>query len=108
MASGKQIKGMVSVGDNTYRLERLQNGFYEVIRLSDEVMVGRFAVEHKVRLEPLEVEPSLLRRIAREAIQRGKTSWVSHESPLPPLAATSDQDAPEDTAPMKPRRLAPI
>jgi hypothetical protein len=108
MASGKQIKGMVSVGDNTYRLERVEDGFYEVVRLSDEVMVGRFAVEHKVRLEPREIDPTLLRRIAREAIQRGKTSWVFHESPRPPLATTGEHDSPEDAAPLKPRRLAPV
>jgi hypothetical protein len=108
MSSAKHIKGMVCVDQHTYRLERAENGFYEVIRLSDEVMVGRFAVEQKVRLEAHNVDPSLLRRIAREAIQRGKTSWVYHATPPPPPPGPNDTDVPEDAATIKPRRLASI
>jgi hypothetical protein len=107
MSSGKFIKGMVCVDDVTYRLERLSSGYYEVIRLSDEVCAGRFGFEGKVRLEPEAVDAMCLRRIARHAVQRGKTSWVFHESPTPP-AVTNEPESSEEPAPLTPRRrLAP-
>ena len=109
MSSGKHIKGMVCVDQFTYRLERVERGYYEVIRLADEVMVGKFSVDGKVRLEPHTIDAALLRRIAREALQRGKTSWLFHESPTPPPVDPSDSEPTDATQdPIKPRRLAPI
>jgi hypothetical protein len=108
MSSAKHIKGMVCVDQHTYRLERVENGFYEVIRLSDEMMVGRFAVEQTVRLEAHGVDAALLRRIAREAIQKGKTSWVYHETPPPPPPDPNEADALEEVGPITPRRLVSI
>jgi hypothetical protein len=92
---------MVCVGEVTYRLERLDNGQYEVIRLSDEVCAGRFGIEGKVRLLPQAVDAMVLRRIAREAIQLGKT-------PPPPMVAPKEPESAEEPAPLTPRRgLAP-
>jgi len=107
MSSNRHIKGMVCVDEATYRLERVETGFYDVIRLSDEVCVGRFVIEGKVRLEPDGIEASLLRRIAREAIQRGKTSWLFHESPQAPRVTPNEPESGEESAPVTPRRLAP-
>ncbi|HEY3494581.1 MAG TPA: hypothetical protein VGK73_07840 [Polyangiaceae bacterium] len=108
MSSGKHIKGMVCVDLLTYRLERVERGYYEVIRLADEVPVGRFKVEGKVQLEPLAVDAILLRRIAREALQRGKTSWVFHESPKPPPAEPNETETVGEGSPLNPERLAPV
>jgi hypothetical protein len=99
---------MVCVDDVTFRLERLSSGFYEVIRLSDESCAGRFALEGKVRLEPVGVDAPMLRRIAREAIQRGKTSWLFHQSPSPPPVAQDEGESAEESGPLTPRRLLPI
>jgi hypothetical protein len=105
--SGKRIKGMVRVEGLTYRIERLESGFYEVIRLADEAKVGRFEIAETMRLEPNSIEESLLRRIAREALRLGKTSWVFHETPSQPPVAPNEPESKDEGAPITPRRLAP-
>ena len=74
------VKGMVQVHGVTYRIVRLREGHYDVIRVLDDVKVGMFCLtpEPKVVADDNAVE--LIRSIARTAIQGGKTTWAPRHS----------------------------
>ena len=65
-----RVKGMVQVKGATYRVVRERVGFYEVVRLLDDVTVGRF------NSEAIGIDPLLMAEIARVAIQGAKLSWL--------------------------------
>jgi len=70
------VKGMVLVDGATYRIVRTARSHYEVVRISDDLMVGAFTSAPRVEILSSKVEDRLLREIARTAIQGAKTSWV--------------------------------
>ncbi|HET9958639.1 MAG TPA: hypothetical protein VFQ61_29300 [Polyangiaceae bacterium] len=86
MASAKAVRGMVLVGGVTYRIVRLAAGSYSVIRILDDVEVGRFECAPKLRVERTCIDPVEFLVIAREAIQTAKTSWVGR-AVVDPVAA---------------------
>ncbi|HTQ03931.1 MAG TPA: hypothetical protein VMI54_08735 [Polyangiaceae bacterium] len=67
---------MVLVDGATYRIVRTARSHYEVVRISDDLMVGAFTSAPRVEILSSKVEDRLLREIARTAIQGAKTSWV--------------------------------
>jgi hypothetical protein len=69
------VKGMVQVGGTTYRIVRLERGHYEVIRILDDERLGTFRPRPKLEITS-SVDEKLVVRVARAAIQTGKTSWV--------------------------------
>jgi hypothetical protein len=69
-------KGMVQVEGKTYRIVRLRAGGYEVVRVLDDVRVGRFELGPPITTHADHVEVPLLRAIARAAIQQARTTWV--------------------------------
>ena len=70
------VKGMVLVDGATYRIVRTQRSHYEVVRISDDSIVGAFRSSPRLELTSTLIDPKLLREIARTAIQGAKTSWV--------------------------------
>ncbi|HKO50366.1 MAG TPA: hypothetical protein VJV79_21735 [Polyangiaceae bacterium] len=70
------VKGMVQVHSVTYRIVRVRPGYYDVVRLLDDVRVGGFSLG--VRGEAL-IEgdaPDVIRQVARAALQGGRTTWA--------------------------------
>lgn len=70
------VKGMVQVAGTTYRIVRLGQGQYDVVRILDDLKVGSFCSFPRVEVTSSNIEPVLMREIARAAIQGAKTSWV--------------------------------
>jgi hypothetical protein len=70
------VKGMVLVDGATYRIVRTSRAHYDVVRISDDTLVGTFKSAPRVEVVSSTIEVGLLREIARVAIQGAKTSWV--------------------------------
>ena len=70
------VKGMVLVEGATYRIVRTSRSLYDVIRISDDTLVGAFKSAPRVEIVSCSIDQKLLREIARTAIQGAKTSWV--------------------------------
>ena len=73
---GPVAKGMVQVAGTTYRIVRIGRGYYNVVRVLDDVGVGTFSAGTSVELAPVGIAAALMREIARVAIQGAKTSWA--------------------------------
>lgn len=70
------VKGMVQCQGTTYRIVRIARAHYSVVRVLDDVAVGTFTSGSAVEVSPQGIDPTMLREIARLAIQGAKTSWV--------------------------------
>jgi hypothetical protein len=70
------VKGMVLVDGATYRIVRTARSQYEVVRISDDTLVGAFTSAPRVEVVSSKIDEKLLREIARCAIKGAKTSWV--------------------------------
>jgi hypothetical protein len=69
--------GMVQLGSLTYSILRLTPTVYGVVRVLDDLYMGTFTTQPTLQTQPEEnVERSRLEAVAREAIRRGRTSWV--------------------------------
>jgi len=84
---------MVSVDGVTYRIERLADKKYGVVRVNDDVHVGTFTTGAELQVFAEAIDPLLLELVARDAVRTGKTSWVMHAKPAPPPAAESPEEA---------------
>jgi hypothetical protein len=78
------IKGMVQVDGSTYRIVRVSQASYEVIRVLDDTCVGSFKSSPGIEVAPRSIDGRLLREIAFAAIKGAKTSWVGRLAlPIP-------------------------
>lgn len=75
-----RVKGMVQVSGSTYRVVRIGMGLYDVVRLLDDVPVGRFRTVPHTRIETTTLGLDLMSEVVRAAIQGAKTSWVGRLS----------------------------
>lgn len=108
MIGSRRVKGMVSLEGVTYRIERLGASHYAVVRLTDDRRVGAFRTAPSAGVEPEVVDGALLERIARAAIQIGRTSYVFNATPAAPPVAPKEGKSGDDEGPLTPRRgLAP-
>jgi hypothetical protein len=71
----QSVKGMVQVSGRTFRIVRVAHGHYEVVRILDDARMGQFWSAPTFKVSEGEHE-TLVREVARCAIQGGKTSWV--------------------------------
>jgi hypothetical protein len=71
-----ECKGMVQVLDQTYRIMKVSRRSYEVVRILDDVSIGKFDVDPKLRVCPNGVSAELLFEIAVTALKQAKVSWV--------------------------------
>jgi len=74
------VKGMVQVAGTTYRVIRLGQGSYEVVRILDDTRVGSFRSTPPIEIAAQCIDASLMLEIAKAAIQGAKTSWVGRLS----------------------------
>lgn len=79
-----KVKGMVQLAGVTYRIIRVASGSYQVVRIRDDQDVGTFHLAPQLGLEARQIDPALLREVARLAIHTAKTSYVGF--PRPDLA----------------------
>ena len=70
------VKGMVLVDGATYRIVRTSRAQYDVVRISDDTLVGAFKSAPRVEITAATIDQRLLREIAISAIKGAKTSWV--------------------------------
>lgn len=69
--------GMVQLGSMTYRILRLSDNHYGVVRLLDDKFVGHFEQRPALRVAPERAESlELLTAVAKRAIRAGRTAWV--------------------------------
>ena len=67
---------MISVSGLTYRIIRVRSGFYQAVRLIDDVVMGTFSTVPSLRVQMTACDESTLREIALAALREAKTSWV--------------------------------
>jgi hypothetical protein len=60
----------------TYRIVGIERGNYRVVRVLDDVAVGTFTAGSALEITPQGIDPTVMREIARIAIQGAKTSWL--------------------------------
>jgi hypothetical protein len=106
MSRSNRIKGMVTVGGVTYRIERVDRGRYAAFSLVDDTKLGTFRAFSPITAESDATDPALLERVGRMAIQSGRTSSVFSPTPPPPGVAPSNEPS-EEEAPLTPMRRAP-
>ena len=82
MSRSPAVKGMVSWGDATYRIERIAPATYALVRISDDVRVGTFRTGKTIETKAQGIDPLLCEKLARAAVQNAKTSWVHNAVPL--------------------------
>ncbi|HYN88743.1 MAG TPA: hypothetical protein VER33_10505 [Polyangiaceae bacterium] len=70
------VKGMVQVAGTTYRIVRVGQGLYDIVRILDDARVGSFRSSPRIEVTSYGMELGMMREIARAAIQGAKTSWV--------------------------------
>jgi hypothetical protein len=68
-------KGMVQLGDATYRIAEVGRGRYHAIRILDDVRIGTFETLPMLRVKAEATEEKVLFAVARLALMQGKTSW---------------------------------
>lgn len=91
----QRIKGMVQVGGETFRIERVHDFLYEVVRIHDDRRVGTFQTNPVIAVVSCKIDPMSLQQIARAAVQGGKTSWARRLEEEEPLPASSSADDPK-------------
>ncbi len=74
--------GMLQLYGKTYRVDRVAQHEYRVVRLLDDVVIGTFADGQKLTvLTSCDGEPERMLAIARAALAHGKTLWRPEASP---------------------------
>jgi hypothetical protein len=71
-----RVKGMVQVRGSTYRVVRLEEGHYEIVRILDDFRVGRFRTMPEALIESTVIDQTVMTEIVRASIHGAKTSWV--------------------------------
>ena len=71
-----RVKGMVQVRGATYRVVRLDEGHYEIVRILDDFRVGTFRTIPAATIETTCIELATMTEIVRASIHGAKTSWV--------------------------------
>jgi hypothetical protein len=75
---------MVQLSGKTYRIMKVGARSYEVIRILDDVRIGRFEVTPRLEVQPEGVTRELLWQIALTALKEAKLSWMPPRRPRAP------------------------
>jgi hypothetical protein len=70
------VKGMVQYEGVTYRIVRLARGSYSVVRIKDDMEVGRFTTQPQLLVSDEKISLDELREIVKFAIRSARTSAV--------------------------------
>ena len=88
-----ECKGMVQCLTKTYRIMKVDRGTYEVIRIEDDIRVGSFDTNPRLRVRAEGIPDELLAQIALTALKQAKVSWSPHKSAastmVPPVRRSS-------------------
>jgi hypothetical protein len=68
---------MVSVLGLTYRIVPVADGAYDAVRVLDDVRMGSFEGHRPLDVSSTIGGDSLMRRIARAAVQTAQTRWTT-------------------------------
>jgi uncharacterized membrane protein len=90
---------MIQFGGITYRVVRLERHHYAVVRINDDLQVGRFQTSPRLRVFAEHVEAALLGEIARAALRTARTSAVAHPKPEPSQAERAQARRPSSMPP---------
>jgi hypothetical protein len=71
-------KGMVELGDVTYRIAEVGRGNYQATRVSDNVRMGTFRTFPRLSLKVEDAGEGVLFAVARTAFMQGKTNRFRH------------------------------
>jgi len=87
---------MVQISGKTYRIMKVGSHSYEVVRILDDVRMGRFDVTPRLHVQPEGVPRELLFEIALTALKEAKLSWMppgrsrpTHAPAPPPIRRSS-------------------
>jgi hypothetical protein len=69
------VEGMVQVAGITCRIVRLRHGYYEAVRILDDVRVGTFTTEPRLVVTGAAIEEPVMSLIARSALRSAKVTW---------------------------------
>jgi hypothetical protein len=83
-----RCKGMVQISGKTYRIMKVGAHSYEVVRILDDVRMGRFEVTPRLQVQPEGVPRELLFEIALTALKEAKLSWMPPGRARPTHAST--------------------
>jgi len=101
-----KVKGMVQLAGVTYRIIRVAQGAYSVVRICDDLNVGGFHLAPALGIEARGVEPALLREVARLAIHTAKASYAGFARPdltgLEAASANASRRSPSSMPPAVP------
>jgi len=75
-----RVKGMVQVLGATYRIIRVAEGAYDVVRILDDANVGSFRTAPRATVVATSLDMNVMSEIVRASIQGAKTSWVGRLS----------------------------
>jgi hypothetical protein len=75
-----RVKVMVQVLGSTYRVVRVAEGAYDVVRILDDSQVGSFRTAPRTTIVSTALDMNVMSEIVRAAIQGAKTSWVGRLS----------------------------
>ena len=67
---------MVQVHRVTYRIVRVRAGRYDVVRVLDDSCIGSFSMSAEERAVFEGDTPTVIREVARAALQGGRMTWV--------------------------------
>jgi hypothetical protein len=72
---------MVQVSGATYRVVRMAQGQYDVIRILDDTRVGSFKTIPKLEAVGDGVDDALMAQIARAAVRGARATWARKAVP---------------------------
>jgi hypothetical protein len=73
-------RGMVLVNGATYRIARLGDRHYEVVRVHDDTRVGTFRTGPRLEVFAEKIDGETMLLVARAAVRQARTSWVGRLS----------------------------
>ena len=90
-----ECKGMVQYLQQTYRIMKISQRSYEVIRILDDVQIGEFELGSKLCVHPNGVTHELLLQIAITALKQATVSWTgtSARRPLDGMVPPAARDS---------------
>jgi hypothetical protein len=73
---------MIQVGGVTYRIERTAPHNYTVVRLLDDLEVGKFRTLPSLRVTAVSIDLTVFRSVVRTALRSARTSAVMQAAPV--------------------------
>ncbi len=69
------VRGMVQVGQTTYRIVGVGPSRYDAVRILDDRSVGSFVTEPRLEIVRSEIDLAAMTEVGRAAIRLGRVGW---------------------------------